>query len=421
VTFEEMWAELAPVGRSRSGGYQRLPFTAAEREAHAWFVEQCRRRDLVVETDAFGNTVAWWHPSAGPRVGVLTGSHLDSVADGGGYDGALGVVSALAAIDVLRDRGFTPARSLGVCVFAAEEGSRFPLPCLGSRLATGTTTWEEAAELRDRDGVALADVVEGGDTTAPFWRDADVFVELHVEQGRALVERDAAVGMASGIWPHGRYRFDFTGEPNHAGTTRMQDRRDPMLSYAMTVLAANKQARLADQRATFGRVEVHPNATNAIPARVSGWLDARATSTEELLELVADVERLAVDRAGRDGTDVVVTPESVTSPVWFDRELAGHLAGHLSGHLADHLQGRPGALDGDLPGRGPDAGLPVLGSAAGHDAGVLAGAGVRTAMLLVRNPTGVSHSPAESADPADCLAGVEALAASLALCAGQAP
>jgi beta-ureidopropionase / N-carbamoyl-L-amino-acid hydrolase len=209
------------------------------------------------------------------------------------------------------------------------------------------------------------------------------FVELHVEQGRDLVDRGTAVGLGSAIWPHGRYRFDFTGRADHAGTTRMEDRLDPMLSYAMTVLAANKQARLAGQRATFGRVDVQPNGTNAIASRVTGWLDARASSSQELFELVADVERLAVDRAGRDGTDLVVTAESVSPEVRFD------------GALAERL----GALGG----------WPVIPTAAGHDAGILAGAGIPTAMLFVRNPTGVSHSPAEQAATEDCLAGVEAL------------
>ena len=108
------------------------------------------------------------------------------------------------------------------------------------------------------------------------------FVELHVEQGRDLVDRDAPVGLATEIWPHGRYRFDFTGAANHAGTTRMEDRSDPMLSFAMTALAAGKQARARGQRATFGRVDVAPNGTNAIPSRVTAWLDARCDSEESL-------------------------------------------------------------------------------------------------------------------------------------------
>ena len=179
--------------------------------------------------------------------GVLTGSHLDSVLDGGAYDGPLGVVSALAAVDVLRDRGFTPRRPIGVGVFVEEEGSRFGLACLGSRLATGATSWADARALTDRDGVSLRgrDGRRRGSVRPTCCEDVGCFVELHVEQGRDLVHRDVPVGVASGIWPHGRYRFDFTGEANHAGTTRMEDRRDPMLTYAMTVLAANKQARLS--------------------------------------------------------------------------------------------------------------------------------------------------------------------------------
>ncbi|WP_292672765.1 allantoate amidohydrolase [Nocardioides sp.] len=387
--FERMWADLAPVGRSASsGGYFRQPFASAERELAAWFAEQCAARDLAVESDAFGNVVAWWRPEGSASPGVLTGSHLDSVLDGGAYDGPLGVVSALAAVDELRSRGFVPGRPVGVGVFVEEEGSRFGLACLGSRLATGAISWDQARELRDRDGVALGDVAEGGGPG--LLDDVGVFVELHVEQGRDLVDRAAAVGVASGIWPHGRYRFDIAGEANHAGSTRMEDRRDPMLTYAMTALAANKQARVLGERATFGRVEVEPNGTNAVPSRVTAWLDARASTEEGLAELVETVSRQAAERAERDGTAVEVTAESVSDAVLFDPDLAARLA-------ADHAGGD----------------WPVLPTAAGHDAGVLSAAGIPTAMLFVRNPTGVSHSPAEHAEVPDCLAGVHALAETL--------
>jgi N-carbamoyl-L-amino-acid hydrolase len=405
---ERMWADLAPIGRSTaSGGYFRQPFTAAERECHAWFVGQCTARGLRVEHDGNGNTIGWWETARGivpqdrhrfssgsgaDRVGlsVLTGSHLDAVLDGGAYDGPLGVVSALAAIDVLRDRGFTPGRRIGVIAFVEEEGSRFGLACLGSRLATGTTTPEQARELADRDGVRLEDAmaaagVEPALGPGRWLDDVGCFVELHVEQGRHLADLDEPVGLASGIWPHGRYRFDFTGEANHAGTTRMEDRHDPMLTYAMTALAANKQARLAGQRATFGRLEVTPNGTNAIASRVSAWLDARCETEDQLAELVAAIEKQAHDRAARDGTGLAATAESVSPAVHFDPDLATRLA----------------------------SGRPVIATAAGHDAGILSAAGVPTAMLFVRNPTGVSHSPAEHAETADCLAGVGALADAL--------
>jgi beta-ureidopropionase / N-carbamoyl-L-amino-acid hydrolase len=393
--FEQMWADLAPVGRSSSsGGYFRQPFVSAERELVAWFVDQARARGLRLQVDGFGNTVAWWN--AGSGAGVLTGSHLDSVLDGGAYDGPLGVVSALAAVDLLRERGFQPGRPIGVSVFVEEEGSRFGLACLGSRLATGAIDWSHARALQDRDGVRLDDVMAGvglDDEDPQPWLGFDAircFVELHLEQGRDLVDRGAAVGVASRIWPHGRYRFEFSGEANHAGTTRMEDRRDPMLTYAMTALAANKQARVADQRATFGRVETTPNSTNSVPSGVTAWLDARCDSDRALTTLVDTIWRQADERSQRDGTRVTVTSESVSGAVDFDPELARRIA-------VDHE-------DGDWP---------VIATQAGHDAGVLSAQGIPSAMLFVRNPTGVSHSPAEHAETPDCLAGVDALAETL--------
>lgn len=384
-----MWRDLAPIGRSaRSGGYFRQPFTAAERECRAWFLAACAARDLEVVTDPLGNTVAWWRPEHAEGTGVLTGSHLDSVLDGGAFDGPLGVVSALAAIDLMRERGLAPVRPLGVVVFVEEEGSRFGTPCLGSRIATGSLDPAAAAELRDPEGTRLGDVAEVG--PSDLLADVGVFVELHVEQGRALEELEEPVGVATGIWPHGRHRFDFHGVADHAGTTRMDDRHDPMLTYAMTALAANKQARLAGARATFGRVEVAPNATNAIPSRVTGWLDARAADEQALAELLAVVRRMGEERAARDGTRLEVIAESHSPAVAFDPELARRLA---TGHVR-----------GDWP---------LLATQAGHDAGILATAGIPTAMLFVRNPTGVSHAPAEFARTDDCLRGVEALAETL--------
>jgi beta-ureidopropionase / N-carbamoyl-L-amino-acid hydrolase len=206
-------------------------------------------------------------------------------------------------------------------------------------------------------------------------------VELHIEQGRSL---ESPVGVASGIWPHGRWRLSVEGVGNHAGTTLMTDRRDPMLTCAYSVLAANKEARLVGAHATIGRIAVHPNATNAIPERVTAWLDARAGDQSTLDKLIEAVRSRAVERAGRDGATVAMTEESVSDITVFDPLLRDRVADLL-----------PGA--------------PIIPTAAGHDAGVLAAAGIPSTMLFVRNPTGVSHSPAEHATDADCAAGVAAL------------
>jgi len=412
ATFRSLWTELEPVGRDlRSGGYARFAWTRAETELREWFTAAAQERGLEVETDRNGNLWAWWG-SPGPDA-VVTGSHLDSVPSGGAYDGPLGVVSAFLALDELRRRGVggasggasgggRPPRPFAIACFVEEEGARFGIACLGSRLMTGALDADAARRLTDADGVTLAEAVAGGGLEAArLGRDEEtlrrigIFVELHVEQGRALVDLGAPVGVGTSIWPHGRYRFDFAGLADHAGTTRMEDRHDPMLTYAMTALAANKQARLAGAagggaRATFGRVEVAPNGTNAIPSHVTAWLDARCSTEAGLAALVGAIEKQAAERADRDGTTLAVTAESVSPAVAFPPELAARIAGSHSG--------------GDWP---------LLPTQAGHDAGILSAAGVPSAMLFVRNPTGVSHSPEEYAEDADCIAGAVALADTL--------
>jgi beta-ureidopropionase / N-carbamoyl-L-amino-acid hydrolase len=386
--FGSLWRSLAPVGQAPDGpGYLRYAFSPADMQCREWFIEEALDRELAVETDGNGNLWAWWgEPAAGDA--VLTGSHFDSVPHGGGYDGPLGIVSAFLAVDVLRERGDTPRRPIAVVAFAEEEGSRFGLACLGSRLLTGAVTAEEALRLTDRDGVTLAEALAAADLDPAAvgpdpQRLAAVgsFVELHIEQGRGLT---GPVGVASAIWPHGRWRLDVTGEPNHAGTTAWPDRHDPILTLARVVLTATEQARTAGARATVGRILVEPNATNAIAASVTAWLDLRAANQSTLDKLVEVIDGQAKEQATVDGTVTRLTAESRSPGIEFDPALRERIVATL----------------GDAP---------VLATAAGHDAGILS-AHVRTAMLFVRNPTGVSHAPGEHATDEDCAAGVAALA-----------
>ena len=387
--FDALWSALAPVGRdSRSGGYRRFAWTGEDLALREWFASEATSRGLDVTLDRAGNQWAWWGDPDRDGPGVVTGSHLDSVPDGGAYDGPLGVVSSLLAVDALRARGVVPARPLGIVCFGDEEGARFGIACAGSRLVTGALDSDRARALTDDDGTTMAEAMTTAGVVDPahVGRDDEAvsrigtFVELHVEQGRGLVDRDAAVGVASAIWPHGRWRVDLAGEANHAGTTRLVDRRDPMLDLARLVLAAREQAERHDALATVGRVRVTPNGTNAVPSSVQAWLDARGAAAGDVRALVAAV-------AAEVGTEPV--EESWTPETVFDPALRDRLAGVLHG-------------------------APVLPTGAGHDAGILSSAGIPTAMLFVRNPTGVSHSPAEHASRDDCLAGVEALATVLA-------
>src|SRR5262249_18703173 len=145
--------------------------------------------------------------------------------------------------------------------------------------------------------------------------------ELHIEQGRALADLDAPVGVATGIWPHGRWRFDFTGVGNHAGTTRMSDRRDPMLTLAFAVLAVTKEARLRAAHAPVGRVRAKPNATNAIAAEAAAWMDVRAADEATLKETFDAIVRRVRERAARDRVEFAVTAESISAAVGFDTGL----------------------------------------------------------------------------------------------------
>jgi N-carbamoyl-L-amino-acid hydrolase len=397
--LDQLWRSLLPLGyHPASGGYRRFAWNNADLACRAWFTAQAADRGLTVHTDRNGNQWAWWGERL-PGKALAIGSHLDSVPDGGAYDGPLGVVSSFAALDLLRLAGWQPDRPIAIANFADEEGARFGVACAGSRLLTGQLAPERARALRDGDGVTMAAAMEAaGRDPEAIGADEELlgrlgqYVELHIEQGRALADLDRPVGVATSIWPHGRWRFEFGGEANHAGTTRLEDRRDPMLTYAYTVLAARKKAAAHGALATFGRILVEPNATNAIPSKVSAWLDGRAPDEATLDALLADLGGAARERAERDGATLSVVNESLTPIVEFDHALRDRLAKTLDG-------------------------APVLPTGAGHDAGILA-ARIPTAMLFVRNPTGVSHSPAEQARTADCRAGVHALARTVAELAG---
>lgn len=388
-----LFDDLAAIGRDpATGGYHRLAWSAADLACRAWFRDAAEQRGLRVETDGNGSQWAWWG-APGPGA-IVTGSHLDSVPNGGAYDGALGVVSAFLALDLLRERGVEPRRPLAVVNFTDEEGARFNVACVGSRLMTGVLDPDRARGLRDAGGTTLAEAMAaaGHDPAAlgadePALRRIAAFVELHIEQGRALTDLGAPVGLATEVWPHGRWRFRFEGRADHAGTTRLDDRRDPMLPFASAVLAAREAAAAESALATFGKVVSEPNGVNAIPSAISAWLDCRAPDRATVEAIVARVTAEARRAAGGEAVDVAVDTESYTPATHFDTSLRARLQRTLGG-------------------------VPELPTGAGHDAGIL-GERVPSAMLFVRNCTGVSHSPDERAEPADCVAGVEALAAVL--------
>jgi len=371
----DLLAELDDIGRDERGGWTRPGFGPEALALQRWFEDRAARSGLDVARDRNGNFWAWWGPP-GPDA-VVTGSHLDSVPGGGRLDGPLGVVSALVAVQRLRASGFRPARPLAVAVFAEEEGSAFGVACLGSRLLTGAV--DPAAVLpAGFDGLDAAGRDDGALARI------GCFVELHVEQGRGLADLDAPVGLATGILAHGRWRMTVTGRGDHAGTTRMADRTDPVVAAARVVLAVEQAALAVDgARATVGRVEAVPGGTNVIASRVELSLDVRAEEGATVRALVSRIEEAGALEAARNGCALGIEQGSWSGEVVFDAALRERLDAALGG-------------------------VPALPTGAGHDAGVLA-AHVPTAMLFVRNPTGVSHAPEEDASEADMEAGAAAL------------
>jgi N-carbamoyl-L-amino-acid hydrolase len=386
------------------GGYSRFVFEPAEMELRTWFTRRAEALGLSVEPDRNGNIWAYWGARGDGTIAV--GSHLDSVPGGGALDGPLGVASALSAVARLKTHGAAPPRPVAVVAFAEEEGSRFGIACLGSKLMTGAIAPGSALRLADSAGAtfAAAAAAAGVDPAGVGRDDARLaelaaFVELHVEQGRGLADLGAPVAVASGILAHGRWRLRFTGEGNHAGATPMAGRRDPVAAAAAAILAARAVAAGHDDprngvnaRATVGRLVPVPGGTNVIASRVDAWLDLRGDVDASTRALLAEVLTAAEEAAAAHGCALEVTEESYVDTVVFDPALRDRL--------------------GDILGRPP-----VLATGAGHDAGVLA-AELPTAMLFVRNPTGVSHSPFETASDEDCRAGVEALTAVLRDLAG---
>ncbi len=398
ATVTGLLADIAGTGTDPlRGGYTRPVYSTAELDLRAWFIDQASKRGLTVETDHNGAIWAWWDIPGGDRSNSLvTGSHLDSVPGGGPFDGPLGVASALVSVDILKARNTTPTRPLAVVVFPEEEGSRFGVACLGSRLMTGAIDPDKARNLRDPDGNTFADVARvNGLDPRYVGRDEQLlgqigaFVELHVEQGRGLIDLDQPIAIASSILGHGRWRLSIRGQGNHAGTTLMVDRHDPVVAASRTVVSIRDTARNQPHaRATVGRLQPVPGGTNVIASRVDFWLDVRHPDDAVTASLVEAIHTQAQLIAAEEGCSVELTEESFSPTVHFDPGLQKQLQRAL-----------------------PDA--PLLDTGAGHDAGVLSPF-VPTAMVFVRNPSGVSHSPEEHVVDEDAETGAQTLADALA-------
>jgi beta-ureidopropionase / N-carbamoyl-L-amino-acid hydrolase len=399
--FKELFDELTVIGLHADGSTTRLMWTDETAAAGAWFDRTATRLGLHPSVDRNGNRWVW---SATPAAGaIVTGSHLDSVPGGGRFDGALGVLTGLVAVHLLTLRGGLE-RPLAVVSFADEEGGRFDIPTFGSRAMLGSLDVEANLERADAAGITLREaLVDACLDPGAMGRDEQTlariyaFVEVHVEQGTLLAAIGEPLAIGTAILPHGRWRLELTGEANHAGTTELKARRDPMPALAAAITAARAVAGEEHALATVGKVEVAPNSTNSVAGHASLWLDARAADAQTVERVVERVVAATRKVAEAHQVALEVRRESFVGAVHFSSELRERVVAVLA---------ELGVAD--VP----------MATGAGHDAGALAAA-VPTAMLFVRSATGASHSQRELASAEDCEVGIGALTAVLAALAAD--
>ena len=387
---------LATLGATPNGIDRRL-FSPADAAARAMFAAWARAAGLTVEQDRAGNVFARraGQLAAAP---ILSGSHLDTVPTGGAYDGAYGAVAALCALEAILQDGITTAHPLEAVAWAGEEGSRFPLGCLGSGAFAGLNGMAEIDALSDELGTTFAAARASATGLLPDVpvRDATVvpaaYVELHIEQGPVLERRGARLGNVTAIAGQARYDVVVNGESGHAGTVPMAMRRDALSAAAEIVLALEAcAARLPDSVLTVGRLVVEPNQTNVIPWRVTFRIDARSVYENRLAALrTAVVETTARIAAARN--------VAVTATLIEERRVVA---------MDDALRGAVATAFAEL-------GVPAhdLPSGAGHDAMCVA-AIAPAAMIFVPSAGGHSHVAGEYTSPDDCELGVRALTRSL--------
>lgn len=386
-------------------GVTRAAFSAGEDAAHALAADVSRDMGLTVEHDIAGNQYMVWPGADRTRPRIMVGSHMDTVAHGGNFDGAAGVVMGLAAIRALKDRGVMPARDLAVMAIRAEELVWFPTPYCGSRMAFGLLpTAEYEAVKRSDTGRSLADHMrEGGwnpDALAAGARPLDpariaAFIESHIEQGPVLDRAGEAVGIVTGIRGNLRYRHArIDGTWDHAGAVPREYRHDAVRAGAAFVTALEAMwdaydAAGEDFVATIGEFFTDPtmHGMTKIPGLVRFTMDLRSLDADLLHRTDERLRELAEEISARYRVAIEIGTPTHAKPALMDPALVESLAGAAAARGIAHRR---------------------MASGAGHDCATFATQGVPSAMLFVRNQNG-SHNPHEAMRMDDFAAGIRVL------------
>ncbi|MEI5681731.1 MULTISPECIES: Zn-dependent hydrolase [unclassified Mesorhizobium] len=388
MSFRQDFAALAAIGVDPAGGWSRPAFSTADLAAHEWFLAQGRACGLAASYDSFGNAILRLE---GDGAAVLIGSHLDTVANGGAFDGAIGVLAGLEVARRIKAEG-TPGAPVEVIAFRDEEG-RFG-PFTGSRAMVGLHDEEALARARSLDGVNLSDAMaQAGFKPGNAPRDWDAvaaWLELHIEQGPVLADAGVPLGIVTSIAGQERLSLKFTGQPDHAGTAPMALRRDAFAGAARFAAAFRDEVLAAgddDVRGTIGMVRVSPNQGNVVPGEVLLGLEMRGTNSATLARLRDSVTELANSIAVQEKLELRVrnTYSDAPAPMaaWLQDALASSAAS--LGHSTMKLP-----------------------SGANHDSGII-GRIVPAGMLFVPSVGGRSHCPEEETDLGQIEAAIDVL------------
>jgi N-carbamoyl-L-amino-acid hydrolase len=367
---------LLAIGHS-DRGTNRLAWTAEDQRAAAWFAEQAAALDMRTERDPAGNL---WAMPSGSGPWWVVASHLDSVRDGGSFDGALGVAAGFAV-------AANSAVPVAVVSFADEEGARFNTPTFGSKALTGMLDVEDVLARTDDDGVTLRAALAAAGVHPEGLRGAESWLErvrglleLHIDQTVDVAATGRPAGVVTELASRLRLLAEVTGRADHAGTTRRAERADALAAAARLIVAAQDLAPDdPDFVFTAARILVEPNAVTTIPARVRVWLDARSPSPQALADWKDALDAQAAALAGSTHVGVDLQVASRGPGIEFDAEVRAVL------HAASEELGEP---------------APDVLCFAGHDAGIVA-RHRPAGMVFVRNASGVSHSPAEHVELED--------------------
>ena len=387
--------ELAEIGATGDGGCRRLALSDEDRRGRNLVVSWMRNAGMAITIDRIGNIVGLWPPTASEPP-VMAGSHIDTVATGGKYDGALGVLGALEVVETLRDAGITPKRPIAVAIFTNEEGSRFHPDMLGSLVYAGALSVADARAQVSVDGVllgeALDDIGYAGETAPGAIRPA-AYVELHIEQGPILDREGGTIGAVENLQGICWSELTIEGEPNHAGTTPMAMRKDAGLAAARIAVALNEMTTEmgGGQVVTVGRMEIEPNYINVIPKRVRMTVDLRNPHPERFALAQTRMTAILDDVAKRGGVTITRRSLAQFEPVVFDPAIVETV---------------------EAVARGQGCAVRRMTSGAGHDAQMMARL-CPTAMIFVPSIGGLSHNPKEETAPEHLVAGANVLLGTL--------